>query len=468
MVQHAPRVRFAPSPTGYLHVGSLRTALFNWLFARRNDGRLILRFEDTDQERLVEGAAQHIMDSLRWLGLEWDEGPGSEGEYGSYWQSQRLDMYTRYAEILLEQGKLYRDWTPSEDLDAMRRAAQKAKHPFKVDREQLKTDGSPNEPHVLRLAIDPDFDPEWEDVVYGRQHHRADTLDDYVCIKSDGWPTYNFANVIDDHEMAITHVLRGDEFLSSTPKFLQLYTAFGWEPPVFAHVPPVLGPDKAKLSKRHGAMGALEYRDLGYLPQAVVNFLATLGWNDGTTQELFTIEELQEKFSLERIQKSPAIFDTQRLDWMNGQHVRRLSLEDLQEATVGFWPESAQGASKAYEREVLRLVHERLKYLGELRELTWFFFQDPETYPEQLDWQSVREQLPGVMEALEASDFSETDLEKRLRELADSRELKHGHLFQLIRMSVTGQTAAPGLFETLHVLGHDTVLRRLQLVLSRA
>ena len=462
------RVRFAPSPTGYMHVGGLRTALFNWLFAKHTAGVFVLRFEDTDQQRLVEGAAEYIMESLNWLGIEWDEGPQTDGGYGPYVQSERLDIYQKYADKLLSEGKLYRDWTPPEELAQMRKAAQKAKQPFKVDRDKLKTDGDLDQPHVLRLAIDQDFDPSWEDVVYGYQQHSATTLDDYVCIKSDGWPTYNFANVIDDHEMEITHVLRGDEFLSSTPKFLQLYSALGWEPPQFVHVPPVLGPDKAKLSKRHGALGALEYRDLGYPAEGLINFLATLGWNDGTTQELFSMSELIDKFELKRVHKSPAIFDQQRLDWMSGHYLRRTSLDDLAKQAEPFWPQSAQEYSPKYKKDVLSLVHERLKYLSELPDVSWFFFTEPEEYPAKLDMDMAKKFIPEIIDTLEDSDFSLEDLEKRLRGLSDKLDVKTGQMFRIIRIGVTGQTAAPGLFETLHTIGKKGSLRRLQKVLDIA
>lgn len=460
-----PRVRFAPSPTGYLHVGSIRTALFNWLFARSQNGVFILRFEDTDRNRLVEDAAEYIMDSLKWLDLDWDEGPGQGGDRGPYMQSQRLDIYRGYVDTLLDKGRLYRDWTPPEELEAMRKEAQKAKKPFKVDRSKLKTEGDTEEPHVLRFAIDTGLDLSWDDIVHGELSQKGAELDDFVCIKSDGWPTYNFANVIDDHEMEITHVIRGDEFISSTPKFLQVYAAFGWEPPQFAHVPPVLGPDKAKLSKRHGALGALEYRDLGYLPEAVVNFLVTLGWNDGTTQELFTMEELKRKFSLERIQSSPAVFDQQRLDWTNGHYIRQMSTDELYEASESFWPEEAENADDEYKKQVLRLVHERLKFLSELPELTRFFFTDPKEYPDQVHHENTKLWLKKTIEALEDSDFSEEDLESKLRALVDELGLKTGEFFKLIRISVTGQTAAPGLFETLHALGREVTIRRLQNVL---
>lgn len=468
MSKSAVRVRFAPSPTGYMHVGGVRTALFNWLFARAQNGSFLLRFEDTDQERLVADAANNIMESLQWLGIDWDEGPQVDGDYGPYWQSQRLHIYRRYAEQLLASGRMYRDWTPPEQLQAMRKEAQQAKRPFKVDRSQLITEGDPQKPHVFRFAIDPDFDPTWDDIVYGAQNHRAATLDDYVCIKSDGWPTYNFANVIDDHEMHISHVLRGDEFLSSTPKFLQLYAALGWKPPRFAHVPPVLGPDKAKLSKRHGALSVLEYRDQGYPPEALINFLATLGWNDGSTQELFTLHELIDRFQLERIQNSPAIFDMQRLEWMSGHHIRQMPTDKLLQQAARFWPPKAAHFDDTYKQHVLALVQERIKYWAELPDLSWFFFRDPDTYPKQLDYDFARQWLPTVIDKLNASDFSEDDLEQRLRALAADYDLKTGQLFQLIRISATGQTAAPGLFETLHVLGKEATLRRLHHVSDTA
>ena len=460
------RVRFAPSPTGFMHVGGLRTALFNWLFAKHTGGVFVLRFEDTDQERLVEGAAEYIMESLNWLGVKWDEGPQNGGGYGPYVQSERLDIYKKYADQLLSEGKLYRDWTPPEELAQMRKAAQKAKQPFKVDRNKLKTDGDLGQPHVLRLAIDQDFDPSWEDTVYGYQQHSGATLDDYVCIKSDGWPTYNFANVIDDHKMDITHVLRGDEFLSSTPKFLQLYSALGLNPPQFVHVPPVLGSDRAKLSKRHGALGALEYRDLGYPAEGLINFLATLGWNDGSTQELFSIDELIDKFELKRIHKSPAIFDQQRLNWMSGHHLRRASLENLTEQAEPFWPKAAQEYSNDYKKNVLSLIHDRLKYLGELPDVSWFFFTDPEEYPDKLDTSVAKDLTPKIISTLKDSNFNIEDLEQRLRALSDELDVKTGQMFQIIRITVTGQTAAPGLFETLNLIGKRATLRRLQKVLD--
>jgi glutamyl-tRNA synthetase len=291
-------------------------------------------------------------------------------------------------------------------------------------------------------------------------------LDDFVAIKSDGFPTYNFANVVDDHEMEISHVLRGSEFLSTTPKNILVYEAFGWDMPEFVHLPPVLGQDKAKLSKRHGAKSALEYEGMGYLPEAVFNFLASLGFNDGTTKEIYSRDELIKAFSLDRIQSSPAVFDADRLEWMNGVYIRNLSINELYDRATGFWPESAKNADEAYKKRVLGLVQERLKYLAELPELTDFFFVEPEfdkkLIPKQLEQDRVKDLLKKVLGSLQKSDFSHDDLESRLRKLAEIEDVKTGPLFSLIRIAITGKTAAPGLFDTLNALGKEKSLHRLE------
>lgn len=452
------RTRFAPSPTGLQHLGGIRTALFNWLWAQKNDGKFILRFEDTDQSRQVKEAEQHIQQTLEWLGITPDEGP-SDGPHKPYKQSQRLDIYKKYTDKLLKSGRLYRDWTSPEELAAMRKEASQAKRPFRVREDMLTTEGDESQPHVLRFRIDTEGDTGWDDAIRGKQGVKSDEIDDFVAIKSDGFPTYNFANVIDDHEMEITHVLRGDEFLASTPKHLQVYAALGWEAPQYAHLPPVLGKDKAKLSKRHGAEDALTYRDRGYLPVAIINFLASLGWNDGTEQEIFTRQEIVEKFSLDRIQKSPAVFDPERLDWMNGIHIREMGLDDLYEACADYWPTDAKSYDDNYKKGVLRLVQERLKYLKELPELTGFFFKTPP--PAKLKDQE-KKFVESAIEELRESDFSESDLENRLRGLADKLEVSAGKLFGALRQAATGQKVAPGLFETMSVLGKDEVIKRLE------
>ena len=316
------RTRFAPSPTGFQHVGGVRTALFAWLVARQAGGQFILRLEDTDQKREVEGSAQHLIDSLHWLGIDWDEGFDKGGPYGPYIQSERLDLYKKWAKKLYEQGKAYADSYSSEQLDKFRQAAKDQKKPF------LYRDYRPENPPAwdgsqpLRLKSDPKV-YNWSDEVMGQLSAGPEAIDDFILMKSDGFPTYNFAHIIDDEEMKITHVIRSSEFISSTPRFLNLYEALAIKPPKLATLPVILGPDGTKkLSKRDGAKDILDYKKEGYLPEALVNFLATLGWNDGTEQEVFSISELTQKFDLGRVQRSGAHFDERRLNWMNGHYLR--------------------------------------------------------------------------------------------------------------------------------------------------
>jgi glutamyl-tRNA synthetase len=460
------RVRFAPSPTGYMHLGGLRTALFSYLFARHNEGSFMLRIEDTDRERLVPEAIDHIKESLSWLGLDWDEGIEKGGAHGPYVQSERLELYQKYAQELLDNGRAYKDYATSAQLETMRTAAQNEKRAFKFTKTMAKlTPDRPDDPFVIRFETKAGADVVWQDAVWGEQRWQREVLDDFVAIKSDGYPTYNFAVVIDDHLMEISHVLRGSEFLATTPKNILVYEAFDWSIPVFAHVPPVLGADKAKLSKRHGAKSAIEYKERGYLPEAVVNYLASLGFNDGTTKEIYQQDELIQAFDLSRIQSSPAVFDSDRLDWMNGMYIRELSLENLYERSRGFWPEAATETTDENRKRILALVHERLKFLAELPTLTEFFFVDPKLdarlLTKHFDAPQSKELLRKTIALLQKSDFSEADLEKRLRRLTEKEGVRTGQLFGLIRIAVTGRTAAPGLFETLSVLGKELTLERL-------
>lgn len=464
------RVRFAPSPTGYLHVGGARSALLDFLFARHNKGTFVLRIEDTDRERLVPDSIAQINDSLSWLGMTPDEGPDlPAAEFGPYIQSDRLKLYQEYADQLLNNSLLYKDYSSSERLAELRKEAQLAKKPFKFNKSMAQLEPTGDEPYVLRFAIQPGADVTWDDSVWGPQSVSRDAVDDFVALKSDGFPTYHFASVVDDHLMQISHVIRAAEWIPSTPKHILLYEAFNWEPPVFAHLPQVLGADKAKLSKRHGAKSVLEYRDAGYLPEALINFLASLGFNDGTTQEIYTLDELIKNFSLDRVQSSPAVFDADRLDWMNGLYIRNLSVNELADRAESFWPDSAKEASTDYKKQVLPLVQERLKFLAELPELTDFFFADPPVdtslLTKHFDEAKAGELLAAVKTSLQDSDFTESDLETRLRELTETESVKTGQLFGVIRVAITGRTAAPGLFETLHVLGKETTLRRITALL---
>jgi len=464
------RTRFAPSPTGALHSGVVRTALYSWLLARGSGGQFLLRIEDTDQKREVEGGTQNIIDSLRWIGLTWDEGPDVDGPFAPYIQSKRLDIYKKYAQELVDKGLAYADPYSQEELQQLREKAQAEKRPF------LYRDHRPENPpawdgtQALRIRLEPKA-WSWNDAVMGEVKMGPEMIDDYIIMKADGFPTYNFCHIIDDHIMGITHVMRSQEFISSVPKFLATHEVLGWESPVNAILPQVMDETgKRKLSKRHGAKPILEYRDMGILPSAMINFLATIGWNDGTEQEIYTVDELIEKFSLDRVQRSGGVFDEQRLMYLNGVHIRRLSLSELFEKVVNFWPEEASGSDDEYKKNVLALVHERLKFLSELPELTRFFFVEPTitdeifTSNKQLKKLSTEERanmLKAVSEALADSDFTEADLEERLRGLVETLETKHGVLFGLIRAQITGSNIAPGLFETMRVLGKDIVLKRL-------
>jgi glutamyl-tRNA synthetase len=460
------RTRFAPSPTGYQHVGGMRTALFAWLVARQAGGQFILRIEDTDRSRHVEAAEKHLLDSLEWLGLEWDEGPIR--------QSQRLEIYKQWAQKLIDKGRAYADPYSETELEEMRQTAKAAKKPF------LFRDYRPDNPPAwdgsrpLRFKSDPKK-LHWHDEVMGDLSAGPEAIDDFILIKSDGFPTYNFAHIVDDHLMQITHVMRSQEFLSSIPRFLDLYEALDIGPPKLATLPFVLGPDgKKKLSKRDGAKDVLDYKREGYLPEALNSFMATLGWNDGTEQEIFSRDELIEKFDLSRVQRSGARFDEQRLLWVNGGFIRRMAPEELYERAEGFWGEPAQDAEAGYKKRVLELVQERLKYLAELPQLSWFFFEEPKSgevekllrQPEdkqlkKLSPQEIKQLLETASQSLAQSDFSLEDIERRLNGLLEELDTKPGILFAAIRVAVTGAKASPPLSGTLEVLGKTKCLARL-------
>lgn len=465
------RTRFAPSPTGFMHVGGVRTALFAWLVARQNRGKFILRIEDTDKAREVKDSKEHIIESLRWLGLEWDEGPDIGGKYGPYSQSERLSIYTQWAHKLAEKGLAYGDPTTPAELDSLRKSAISAKKPF------LYRDHRPGKPPKwdgktpLRLKSNPKSYT-WRDEVMGAMKSGPEAIDDFILIKSDGYPTYNFAHIIDDHLMKITHVIRSQEFLSSVPKFLSLYDALEIKPPALATLPYVLdATGKQKLSKRHGAKDILDYAKAGYLAPALINFLATLGWNDGTTQEIFTVNELIQKFKLSRVQKGGAKFDEKRLNWLNGNFIRSLSLVELYNQAEDFWPPSAKDSTPQYKKRVLKLLQERLKYLSELKGLSEFFFNDPsfsgqQIISEKLDKQAGLAMLKSAISALTKTEFKTGALEKTLRNECTRAQATPVEFFSLIRRAVSGSDISPGLFETLEVLGKDTSLKRINSVIS--
>jgi glutamyl-tRNA synthetase len=465
------RTRFAPSPTGFLHVGATRTALFAWLIAQKANGTFILRIEDTDKVREVEGSIAHIEKSLRWLGIEWQEGVDVGGEYGPYIQSERLNTYVEWGKKLIESGCAYADPYTKEELDGFREQAKTEKRPF------LYRDHRPEHPPVwdgtqpLRFKSDPKAYT-WTDVVMGELTSGEDAIDDFILIKTDGYATYNFAHIIDDMLMQVTHVLRSQEFISSTPRYLNLYEALSITPPTLATLPYVMAIDgRKKLGKRDGAKDILDYARDGYVPEAMMNFLASLGWNDGTEQEVFTRAELIEKFNLDRVQKSPARFDEDRLLWLNGQHIRLLSLDDLFTRVEGFWPASAEQASNEEKRAVLTLVQDRLKTLADLSLISDYFFVDPTP-----DWYMVEDSkqlksyeheqlaefLQAAKSALDTSEFTPEAIQSTLNTLLETTGQKPGILFSIIRLAVSWAPFSPALPDTLALLGRETTLRRLE------
>jgi len=464
------RTRFAPSPTGYMHVGGVRTALFAWLVAKQNDGKFVLRFEDTDKKREVEGAKDHIIKSLDCLGITHDEGPDVGGPFAPYTQSERLDSYNKWAQKLIEQGRAYADPYTPEEVQAFRDQAAAAKKPFLYRNNRPENPPAWDGTKPLRFKSDPKS-YSWHDEVMGDLKTGHEVIDDFVLIKSDGYPTYNFAHVIDDYEMQISHIMRGQEFLSSIPNYLNLYEALGITPPIMATLPHILGPEgNKKLSKRDGAKDVLDYVNDGYLPAALVNFIATLGWNDGSEQEIFNLDELIAKFRIDKIQRSGARFDERRLLWLNGHYIRQMNLEDLYNDVQKYWPEEALEYDDEYKKQVLALVQERLKYFAELGELSIFFFIDLPVNPElitqnkqlkKLDQQDIKGLLEQARSSLTDSDFSEVDLTNRLNALLEATGQKPAVLFSLIRIATTQAPASPGLAQTLAVLGKERSLKRL-------
>ncbi|MSQ22605.1 MAG: glutamate--tRNA ligase [Dehalococcoidia bacterium] len=479
------RVRYAPSPTGEPHVGNIRTALFNWLYARHTGGEFILRIEDTDQQRIVEGALEAIYDSLEWLGLDWDEGPRVGGPYGSYIQSERkaTGIYKEQADQLVRKGHAYYCYCTQEELEQMRKEQQRRKEPPRYDRRcRTLTDADhgarKGKPKVVRFKTPEEGDPiTVHDIIRGDVAFDPATLDDFVLMKSDGFPTYHLASVMDDHAMQISHVLRAEEWLPSTPRHLLLYQALAWDPPLFGHMPMILGPDRSKLSKRHGATSTLEYRDGGFLPNAMFNFLTLLGWSLDDKTEIISREDLVRHFSLERVGKSPAIFDHTKLEWMNGVYLRQLPqdmLADKLAAALDSYIQNHQGSaqvprSPGYLSTVVPLVQERLKTLNpqEVWDLCSFFVVELPEYdegvtPKGLSPEVTRTALQATLAALQPlALFDAPTLEAALRPLAERLHLKPGELFGAIRLAITGRTAAPPLFDTVAVVGRVRVMARL-------
>lgn len=471
------RTRFAPSPTGYIHVGNVRAALFPYLLARQQGGVFILRIEDTDQARFVEGATDLILDTLEWLGIDWDEGPRRGGDFGPYIQTERRDIYQKWAQKLIDKGVAYADPYTPEQVQSFREEAIAAKKPF------LYRDYRPENPspwdgtQPLRFKVIDVKRYTWHDPIMGELSAGPEVLDDFILMKADGLPTYNFAHIVDDAEMGVTHVIRGLEYISSIPRYLSLYEALELTPPVLACMPHIMAPDgKKKLGKRDGARSVTDYQTDGILPEAMLNFLASMGWNDGTEQELFSKDELIEKFSLDRVQRSGARFDEQRLLWMNGQWIRRLSLDDLYARVNAYWPASAQSADESYKKQVLALVQDRLKTLAELSVMSKYFFEEPlrndalisdNKQLKKLSPEEISDLLTVVKTELEKlDDWSSESIQATLNSLLEITSQKPGVLFSLIRIVTTWAPFSPQLNDTLALLGKSTSLQRITNYLS--
>lgn len=493
------RVRFAPSPTGSLHVGGGRTVLFNYLFAHGQakregkNGTLILRIEDTDQTRLVEGAAQQIVDVLTWFGLEWDEGPDKGGPHAPYVQSQRIDKYQAAANELIAQGKAYRCFCTRERLQAVREEAQAKGLPPGYDRycrklpeNEIESNLAEGMPYTVRFAMPRTGETVVTDLIRGDMTFQNEHMEDLVLLKSDGFPTYHLGNVVDDHDMEITHIMRGEEWISTAPVHVQLYMAFGWDVPKIAHMPLILAPGGGKLSKRHGSTAMEEFRQQGYLPEALMNYLALLGWSlDGTT-EIMSKDELLTHFTLERVSPSPATFDYAKLAWFNQQYINHvLSTEELVERVAPFLeaagtitPGDADPGSATYDLllEATGLLKDRIKTLAEAPDLMGYFLldelppYDPALLvPKKTEPAQVKSALAAVSALLPGIDLNDlTATEAALRGLAEEQGLKAGQLFMPIRVAVCGRTESPGLFETLKAIGKERVHRRIDAALALA
>ena len=470
------RTRFAPSPTGYLHLGGLRTALYTYLFTKKNNGVFILRIEDTDQERLVEGATEKIYKSLKLAGLNWDEGPDVGGPVGPYIQSERKDMYLPYAQQLVREGKAYYCFCTKEEL-AERRAAAEAegktwkydKHCLHLSPEEIQAKLDAGVPYVIRQNIPESGEASFDDVLYGHISVDCSELDDNVLIKADGLPTYNFANVIDDHTMGITHVLRGNEYLSSTPKYNLLYDAFGWEKPVYIHLTTVMADSTRKLSKRHGDPSFEDLLDEGYLKDAVVNYISLVGWNPGDNREFFTMDELIEAFSLEGLSKSPAIFDKNKCRWMNAEYIRRMTPEEFTAAAMP-WYEKAGIAHM--DKEILqRNLQPRVEVFGELPAMVDFLTRMPE-FGEELYFSkkmktnadTARRDLPVIIDTLEKlPEWTEESVHTALLNLAAEQGVKNGVILWPARIAMAGKLVTPcGAIEIAVLLGREETLRRMK------
>lgn len=472
------RTRFAPSPTGYIHIGNVRSAIYPYLIAKQANGIFILRIEDTDQARYVPDATNLIEETLAWLGLKWDEGPIVGGPYAPYFQTERKESYLRWAQKLIAKGRAYADDTSAEQIQAYRDQCAKDKVPYLY--RNFRPENPPEWKPGLPLRFKADPKPrKWHDAVMGDLEAGPEVQDDIILIKADGLPTYNFAHIIDDAEMKVTHICRGVEYLPSTPNYLAIYEALDLEVPELVSLPHILGPTGGKkLGKRDGAKSVTEYRKDGILAEAMLNYLACLGWNDGTEQEIYTKDELIEKFSVNKIQTSGARYDETKLLWMNGQWIRKIvdeqGVDRLYERALGFWPESAKNYDDTYRKKVLAIIYDRLKSLSDLRTMTTYFFEDPEIdldlivnnkFLKKFSEEELSDMLQAASRQLESLDsWQPEELQEALNSLLVELDKKPAELFSIIRIALSFAPFSPALHLTMNVLGKNVVLARLQRV----
>ncbi len=484
------RLRFAPSPTGYLHIGGLRTALYNYLFSQHNDGKFILRIEDTDQTRLVEGAIENLIESLEWAGIKYDEGVFIEdgkvvqkGEYGPYIQSERLDIYKKYVDKLVENGHAYNCFCTKERLESLREE-QKTKGLVPkydglcrgVSKEEAAKRIADGEEHVIRLKLPKDKDIKFHDIVRGNITINSDDIDDQVLLKSDGYPTYHMAVVVDDYLMKITHIVRGEEWLASTPKHVYLYEVFGWEPPIYVHLPTVLNKERKKLSKRHGDVSVDDFREKGYLPEGLINYLALVGWSPEDNEEIFSMDELVKQFTFERVSKAGGIFDKDKLDWVNGHYIRNASVEEITDMAIPYLKEAGliddDFVKTNYEwlKILIHSVKESLSTVQESVDKVEFIFQNKvdiveEDALETLKTEGLQDILSAIKEELDNKESISMDYAKGFMKIIQKKSgVKGKNLFMPTRAVLTGSVHGPDLVSILYLLGKENILKRIEYV----
>jgi glutamyl-tRNA synthetase len=482
MINDIPRVRFAPSPTGYLHVGGLRTALYNYLFARNHKGKFILRIEDTDRNRYVQGAVENLISTLNWAGIDYDEGPDLEGEYGPYLQSERLDIYKEHADILIKNKKAYYCFCSPERLTSLREVQQKQnlqsmydKHCLGLTEEEIKHNIAEGLPHVIRLNVEPEKKIKFNDHIRGEVEFSSDVVDDQVLIKTDKYPTYHLANVVDDHLMKITHVIRGEEWLSSTPKHVILYEAFGWETPIFAHLPLLLNADRSKLSKRQGDVAVEDYKNKGYLKEALINFVALLGWTAGDDKEYYDIDELISKFSLDRVNKSGAVFNIEKLNWLNEEHLRKKTDTELLQMLRAELQDSKYSKEEyrdEYLINVIGVMKERVSFIKEILEKGFYFFEEPTSYEEagvKKRWNNQSAEILNEY-AIKVELITipqKEDYENALKETATQFNTGNGDIIHPLRLAVSGVSGGPGIFDILYIIGKEKTINRIKTIIEK-